>query len=166
MNFIEYLVETWQIALFSSISTHCELSKFFFCLSNSWAHPKILFWSEFMYYLTLKVISQVIFYTFYFLKFECRNSYVPTMVKLQKVHAKNKRNLTPFHYVHKQRIPWMLFGIQNMFSTKICLTFFLSLSPCLVIQRKVCDLALIYVLRKKFTSNNEGQKFWLVSPHS
>ena len=49
---------------------------------------------------------------------------------------------------------------------QICLTLFLSLSPCLVIQRKVCDLALIYVLRKKFTANNEGQKFWLVSPHS
>ena len=46
------------------------------------------------------------------------------------------------------------------------LALFLSLSPCLVVQRKVCDWALIYVLRKKFTANNEGQKFWLVSPHS
>ena len=40
------------------------------------------------------------------------------MLKLQKC-IKEIKNLALFHYVHKQKIPWMLFGIQNMFSTEI-----------------------------------------------
>ena len=114
-------------------------------------------------YVLLNTKSNFSSYFLYF--FERRNSMWP----YSEVARGHKRinTFSTIHYVHKQSIPWMLlFGIQNMFSTEIIHNFFLSLSPCLVIQRKVCDLALIYVLRKKFTSNNEGQKFWLVSPHS